>query len=147
VSAGLAGEGRLGGLAGRRLRRLHAVVDATEMTLRLVVATSLVRAVGGALVITDRTPLDALVKHDPHPRSLARRWYLGLAARYGTVLWLDADAATLAARDAEHSAADLAAVRARYWAWARRLPNAVRLDTGASAPAGVCEAALERLAR
>ena len=131
-----------GGLTRRLLRSLHALLDAAEMTTRLLAGVLLARAAGKELVITDRTPLDALVKHDPSPRSVAGRWYLALARRYRTLLWLDADPPILAVRDREHPASELAAARARFASWARRLPNVRRLETGAAAPAEVCEQAL-----
>jgi hypothetical protein len=139
LSAGVAAADHPAGLLRRRLRSFHALLDAAEMTMRLLAVVLLARAAGTALIITDRTPLDALVKHDPRPRSLAGCWYLALARRYGTLLWLDADPATLAARDGEHALADLAATRTRFARWARRLPNVVRLETGAASPAEVRE--------
>jgi energy-coupling factor transporter ATP-binding protein EcfA2 len=132
-------DGQPAGLIQNWLRSFHALLDATEMTTRLVAGVWLARAAGRRLVITDRTPLDALVKHDPCPRSLTGRWYLALARSYRALLWLDADSAILAARDGEHPASELAAIRARFSIWARRLPNVVRLETGASAPAEVCD--------
>lgn len=123
----------------RRIRSLHAVVDAAEMTIHILAAALLARAGGAELLITDRTPLDALVKHDPVPRSLAGRWYLALARSYGTLLWLDADPRTLAARDGEHSATELGMVRERFQRWVQQLPNTVRLDTEIAAPDEVLE--------
>jgi hypothetical protein len=142
VSAGLEIEPRPAGLLRRRLRSLHALVDAAEMTARLLAAIVFARVVGRDLVVTDRTPLDALVKHDLGTKSVAGRWFLALARRYQTVLWLDADPATLFARDGEHAPGELAASRMRFASWAQRLPNAVRLETGVDAPAEICEQGL-----
>jgi thymidylate kinase len=139
LSAGLAVDDPPAGLLRRRLRSLHALLDAGEMTISLGSAVLLARAAGRDLVITDRTPLDALVKHDPRPRSLAGRWYLAMARSYRTLIWLDADPATLAARDGEHAIADLAFARTRFAGWARRLPNVVRLETDAASQAEVRE--------
>jgi len=141
LSAGLEIEQRPGWLR-RWLRSLHALVDAAEMTARLVVAMVFAFVVRRELVVTDRTPLDALVKHDPAPRSVAGRWYLALAHRYRTLLWLDADTTTLFVRDREHPPAELAAARARFAGWALWLPNAVRLESGVGAPAEICEQGL-----
>jgi ribosomal protein S11 len=139
LSAGLVAETRPSRTVAGGLRSVHALVDAGEMTVRLLAARLLVGAGGGHAVITDRTPLDALVKHDPGPRSLAGLWYLRLARAYQTVLWLDADAAVLAQRDREHTRAELADLRARFAIWARQLPNVVRVETAAGAAAGIDE--------
>jgi hypothetical protein len=141
LSAGLEIERRTGWHR-RRLRSLHAIVDAAEMTARLLIAMAFACAARNELVVTDRTPLDALVKHDLGPRSAAGRWYLALARRYRTLLWLDADPATLFTRDGEHPQAELAAARTRFADWARRVPNVVRLETGVGAPAEICEQGL-----
>src|SRR5205807_4685457 len=126
----------------RLLRSSHALLDAAEMTVRLLAGVSRARVARRDLVITDRTPLDALVKHDPPPRSLAGRWYLALARGYRTLLWLDASPAVLAARDGEHPMSELAALRDGFARWAQMLPNVVRLDTGAATPADLRERAL-----
>ncbi|MEP7105923.1 MAG: hypothetical protein ABI838_08760 [Chloroflexota bacterium] len=112
------------------------------MTARLLAAVLLARLAGHRLVVTDRTPLDALVKHDPRPWSVAGRLYLALARRYRAMLWLDADPAILSARDGEHLPAELAIARTRFGFWARRLPNTVRLQTGVGSPVEVRERGL-----
>lgn len=123
----------------RRIRSLHAVADAMEMTIRILGAALLARARGAELLITDRTPLDALIKHDPCPGSLAGRWYLALSHSYATLLWLDAEPTTLAARDGDHAAAELAIVRERFQRWAGRVPHVVRIDTDSIGPDEVLE--------
>src|SRR5207237_10304284 len=74
-AAALAVDGQPAGLIQNWVRSFHALLDAAEMTTRLAAGVWLARAAGRRLVITDRTPLDALVKHDPCPPSLAGRWY------------------------------------------------------------------------
>jgi thymidylate kinase len=145
LSTGLAVDDHRAGLLRRRLRSLHALLDAAEMTMRLLSAVLLARAAGRDLVVTDRTPLDALVKHDPRPRSMAGRWYLALARGYRTLLWLDADPATMAARDGEHPQEELAASRTRFARWARRLPNVICLETGTASSAEVRERGLRAI--
>ena len=112
------------------IQSLHAHLDAGEMSARLAVAVlpNLWRQ-GPRLIITDRSPLDGLVKHDPPPSSLVARWYVGIAQRYSTLLWLDGEAATLAARDGEHTEQQLAAAQNGFRKWSTRLPNVVRIDT------------------
>ena len=147
-----AGAAVTGGGARRLLaagvRRIHAHVDAGEMTLRLLGAVLLSRfGGGGRTIITDRSPLDGLVKHDPPPRSIAARWYLAAARRYDALLWLDGDCAALAARDGEHTAAQLAAAQAGFRAWSARLPNVTRIDTTAATPSEVLRLACGSLTR
>jgi hypothetical protein len=123
-------------------RTLHAHVDAAEMTLRLWVAALTSRWRGGASpVVTDRSPLDALVKHDPPPGSLAARWYLALGRRYDALVWLDGDPDTLAGRDREHTAEQLAEARAGFGTWSARLPAVTRIDTTSVAPSDVARLA------
>jgi hypothetical protein len=129
-------------------RTLHACLDAGEMTLRLLGAVVTATWRGGACpIITDRSPLDALVKHDPPPRSLAGRWYLGVASRYDTLLWLDGNCETLAERDREHTAEQLAEAQAGFGRWTAGLGNVVWMDTTGIAPSElarlVCGSLLE----
>lgn len=99
--------------------RGHAIVDAAELNLRIVAARTWMRLRGvgdggpPAIVITDRSPLDALAKHSgAGPR--VTRWILGLARRYDRILLLDADGEVLAERDGEHSRGELARQRRRF---------------------------------
>jgi len=117
-----------------RIRALHAVVDAAEMTLRLEWALLAARLRHSRLVVTDRTPLDALVKHEPRLRSLTCHWYLALARRYGAVLWLDGDPNAMAQRDRDHGAAELAAARTRFSWWSQQLCNVQRVEVGSASP-------------
>jgi hypothetical protein len=140
--AAAVGARRLPGLA----RTLHAHVDAGEMTVRLLGALLTSRWRGPASpVITDRSPLDGLVKHDPPPGSLAARWYLRLARRYDALLWLDGDCETLALRDREHSADQLGEAQAGFRRWSARLPNVTRIDTTNTAPSEVARVACRSL--
>jgi hypothetical protein len=142
TGAATGGTGRLVAVA----RTLHAHLDAGEMTLRLVGAVLTSGWRGGASpVITDRSPLDGLVKHDPPPGSLVARWYLGVARRYDALLWLDGDCETLAARDREHTAVQLADARAGFGRWSARLPNVTRIDTTGAAASDVARLACASL--
>ncbi|HZS13852.1 MAG TPA: hypothetical protein VFC09_04580 [Candidatus Dormibacteraeota bacterium] len=117
----------------RRALRLHAMVDVAELELRVAAARTWMRVRGigdgahPALVITDRSPLDALAKHvDAGPR--VRRWLVGLARRYDRILLLDADGAVLAERDQEHSHGELARQRRRFLDLATAV-DATRVDS------------------
>ncbi|HUZ35713.1 MAG TPA: glycosyltransferase [Streptosporangiaceae bacterium] len=121
-------------------RRAHALLDATELAVRLAWARLAAgrRAHGRpAAVVTDRGPLDGLAKFGPPPGSLAAALFARISRRYDLVLLLDAPPGVLAARDREHSRGELAAWRDSYRGWARRLPSCARLDTSARPPAAV----------
>ncbi len=109
------------------LGRLHAVVDALELAARLLLLVAWA-AVGPARVaIADRGPLDGMVKHQTVAGPQARWLYRRLAALCGTTVWLDADPAVLAARDGEHSVAEVAVVHDRFRDVVRGLPDVVRV--------------------
>lgn len=109
------------------LRYVHALVDTCEFALRVGVAEARV-AVGGrvcrrmSVVVTDRTPLDALVKHGGAAGWLTTAWLVQLARRYERILVLDADAALLRSRGRDEDVDTLAR-------WGSRLvPEASRLQ-------------------
>jgi hypothetical protein len=125
--------------------QIHALVDALEFGVRLLAAVQRARVkarrlrtrrrAGGrslpvpTIVVTDRSPLDSLVKYDLPSASLPSRCFVALAHRYGAIVVLDAPAKVLAARDrGDHGADDLERVRATFAGWASRLPNAVTMD-------------------
>jgi len=99
--------------------RVHPVVDAAELNLRLTGVRLWMRLNGirrrdlPALVITDRSPLDALAKHRA-AGPLVTDWFLGLARRYDRILLLDADPEELARRDNDHSTTELLGQRGRF---------------------------------
>jgi AAA domain len=143
------GPDRDGGRLAAAARHGHALVDAAELQLRLgaaCVGARLRRRGTRSLVVTDRGPLDGLVKHDPSARSLVGRWYRRCAGRYQVIVWLDAPAEVLAGRDGEHDPAELAASRDRFGRWAGRLGNVVRVDTAGGPPEAVARTIRDRLA-
>jgi hypothetical protein len=101
--------------------RAHAVVDATELLVRLFLAARRRPAV----LLTDRSPLDGLVKHASFagPGTVAGRLYRLAARRYRRIALLDAPAAVLAARDREHDEQTLEQLRQRFREAAAELPN------------------------
>jgi thymidylate kinase len=105
----------------RAVRRAHAVVDATELLVRLFLAARRRPAV----LLTDRSPLDGLVKHASFagPGTVAGRLYRLAARRYRRIALLDAPAAVLAARDREHDEQTLEQLRQRFREAAAELPN------------------------
>jgi len=113
--------------------RGHAVVDAAELNLRIIAARAWLRLSGDAdhpaIVITDRSPLDALAKHSAAgPR--VTHWILGLARSYDRILLLDAEGEVLAERDGEHSRGELARQRRRFLELAAAV-EATRVDSSA----------------
>lgn len=91
---------RRSGLAGV-IHRLHAIVDASELAVRLAWAQRTGAKQFGAVLVVDRAPLDGLAKHDPSPASLASRVYRRAARRIDRTFWLDAGASELADRLAQ----------------------------------------------
>ncbi len=105
----------------RLLHQLHGFVDLTDLVLRLsatIIRTRLCVPGGSArIVVTDRSPLDGLVRYMPRPGGALAGAYLWLARRYDLIILLDAGAAELARRDREHSFSELACVQRAYAAW------------------------------
>lgn len=130
-------------------RAAHCLLDCAELALRLAwaVLSARARARGRpAVVLTDRGPLDSMVKYAPAPGSWTGSLLSRLAAAYDTTLLLDADPRTLASRDGEHDPGLLAALRERYRTCAGRVPSVVRLDSTAG-PEAVTAAALRFVPR
>lgn len=120
----------LGGVVTRLVAALHALVDALELWLRLRAARASLRrtgieAMGPAVLVTDRSPLDALAKFDPPPLGRVAAAWLALARGFDRIVALDAPAVTLAARDGEHSVEEMLGWRERFAAWSARLPGVV----------------------
>jgi glycosyltransferase involved in cell wall biosynthesis len=133
----------------QHLDRAHSVVDAAELSLRLGAARARARTAARGrpfVVVTDRGPLDGLVKFEPRPGSVAATVFARLSAAYDATLMLDAIPEVLGRRDGEHSIDQLAADRARYRRWAHRLRAVVTLDAGQPESVVVAEAlsAIER---
>ncbi|MFI8962794.1 glycosyltransferase [Streptomyces sp. NPDC053493] len=135
---------------GSWFRRAHAYVDAAELDLRIRAARAAVSVGAGArgrraaVVLTDRGPLDGLVKFDLPPGRGAARYFARIAGRYGLTLLPETLPDTLADRGWEAAAGSPAAWWARHRTWAARLPRVVRLD-GEGAPATVAATALGRV--
>lgn len=112
-------------------RRAHAAVDAWEMRVRVGAARVRLgaRARDSAVLVTDRSPLDGVVKHAPAPRSAAWRAYLRTIDEYARIIVLDADAGVLSVRDGEHDRAELERLRDRFRAVSAELgADVARLD-------------------
>ncbi len=114
------------------LASLHALLDAAELGLRLALARIALRRrarsrrdSAPAVLLTDRSPLDGLAKHDPAPQGAVAAAWVALAHRYTRIVALDAPAATLAARDGQHAPAEMAAWRRRFATWSDRLGGLV----------------------
>ncbi|MFB7588588.1 glycosyltransferase [Streptomyces sp. NPDC056169] len=128
-------------------RRAHAFLDAADLAARIATArlTATARARGRqAVVITDRGPLDGLVKFNLPTSSAAAGAFRRIAARYGLTLLVETEPDTLLERGWEDVAGSPAAWWARYRTWATRLPGVARLD-GERAPSLVAASAAERI--
>jgi LmbE family N-acetylglucosaminyl deacetylase len=129
------------------LGRSHALVDAAELAGRLAGARFRARVTARnrrAVVVTDRGPLDGLAKFDPAPGSRAAALFTRIGRSYDLTLLLDAGPDVLAARDGEHTAAQLSEARKRYQRWERLLPAVERLGTQ-ERPERVAAEALRRV--
>lgn len=130
------------------VRGAHALIDGFELALRLLVvsASSRVRRRGRpTMIVTDRTPLDGLAKHDPSPGSRAAHLYLALASRYHEIFLVDAPSDVLAERDGEHPAQELDRWRTRFDRWAAQVDKTVRLDSASRSASLLAEQVLDLL--
>jgi energy-coupling factor transporter ATP-binding protein EcfA2 len=116
----------------RPLDSLHALFDAAELDLRLRLARQALRrrarrlrSAGVPVLITDRSPLDGLAKHDPAPQGAVAAAWLRLGRHYTRIVALDVPEETLALRDGEHGVEEMRAWRRRFAEWAGRLPGVV----------------------
>ncbi|MFF3839146.1 hypothetical protein [Streptomyces sp. NPDC001930] len=92
-------------------------------------------------VVTDRGPLDGLVKFDLPPRLRSAGYYAWLADRYDVTLLVETTPATLKGRGWDDAAGSPEAWWARYRLWAARVPRVAPVD-GGPAPATVAVRAL-----
>ncbi|AVV45724.1 glycosyltransferase [Streptomyces sp. ID05-04B] len=132
---------------GAWIGRLHGWVDAAELAVRL--AGAVVRARCTALgrpaaVVTDRGPLDGLVKFDPSPGSALTAVFTRLSRAYQVTLLLDAEPEVLAGRDGEFAVGPLADLRNDYRRWASRSRH-VDVVNAAAPPAEVAAEAMARV--
>jgi hypothetical protein len=132
------------------VQRAHVLIDATELSLRLAFTCWRLRVgslahsrTAGLFVLTDRSPLDGLVKFDVLSGSLPARWLTRIARQYERIIWLDTSADVLAIRDGEHSEAELERMRRAFGEWAPRLPNVVRVDTSRRTAGELARSALQ----
>ena len=141
--------GRQDGSAIRSLvRTAHALVDGFELAVRLLVVAGPFRRrhrASPTLILTDRTPLDGLAKHDPSPRSLPAQLYVALARRYQRIFLLDASVEVLAERDAEHPERELDRWRVRFLRWAARVDETMRIDSASRSTPELAEQILRLL--
>ncbi|MFF7790419.1 glycosyltransferase [Streptomyces sp. NPDC007991] len=132
-----ASPGRPGSIAsgiGAWVGRTHGWVDAAELAAVLAGATVRARLTSRgrpAAVVSDRGPLDGLVKFGPAPGSRLAAAFARLARAYQVSLLLDTEPEVLAERDDAYAVGPLAEVRDRYRQWAPRLPSVHRVDAGA----------------
>jgi glycosyltransferase involved in cell wall biosynthesis len=122
--------------------RAHASVDAAELTIRLLSAILRVKmcAHGRPMaVVTDRGPLDGLVKYGPAQDSVVARLFTGLAHRHDITFLLELDRGPEAPEKRVKEEA-----WPPYRRWAPRIPSTVRLNAG-SAPSAMADEAVRRL--
>ncbi|MFB7588724.1 hypothetical protein [Streptomyces sp. NPDC056169] len=93
-------------------------------------------------VVTDRGPLDGLVKFDLRPRLPSAVYFARLADRYDVTLLVETTPATLKRRGWDDAAGSPEAWWARYHRWAARIPRVTPVD-GGPAPATVALSALD----
>lgn len=96
------------------------------------------------MVLTDRGPLDGLVKFDLPTRSAAASVFRRIADRYGLTLLVETGPDTLRNRGWEEIAGPPTVWWARYRSWSQRLPRLSRID-GERSQALVAGEALDRI--
>ncbi len=139
------------------LNTAHALVDATELRLRLWLArrtarrgwqavmrsggarhdTPLQGACAKGVVVAERSALDGLVKYAGSAPRLATRAFRAVEHSYDLVVWLDATPSVLFERDREHDEAFFAAMTTEFRRVAVTVPGVVRLEAAAPVPATV----------
>ncbi|MFL5955292.1 MAG: hypothetical protein ACJ76I_14410 [Gaiellaceae bacterium] len=130
-----AGGGRSHRRALRGLLRLHAFVDATELALRLAVAMLRARMRGASVIVTERSPLDGLVKHGAGSGAFVTGMSARLIGLYDVIVCLDVDEHRLVDRDQEHSAGELGLMRQEFKRWSAQFPQVVAVCAGDPADA------------
>ncbi|WP_225805233.1 glycosyltransferase family 4 protein [Streptomyces sp. NK15101] len=128
-------------------RRVHAFLDSSGLAARIAVARLLARARahgGQAVVLTDRGPLDELVRFGLPARSGGTAGFGRIAGGYGLTLLVENGPEALWSLGPEGAAGPSAAWWERCRGWSRRLPGIAWLD-GDRAPSLVADAALERI--
>ncbi|WP_210587747.1 glycosyltransferase [Streptomyces sp. GESEQ-35] len=129
---------------GSWFRRAHALLDLTELAVRVLALRLLVRVMARGrpmAVVTDRGPLDGLTKFGPVPGSLIARYFTRLARRYHTTLLMEVSPSTLLARGWDPAAGPPAVWWARFLKWARRLPSVTPVN-GDMAPSTLVATAI-----
>ncbi len=132
------------------VQRVHALVDAADLALRLDLglrrARRQARRTGGpVLVLADRTPLDSMVKHDLPTGCSAVRLLRGQTARFACIALLDARSELLSQRDREHRPPGLELTRQAYRRWSADLPAVARLSSEDQPPERLAVLLLEEL--
>lgn len=125
----------------RRRSGLHAAIDAGELWLRVQAAKFRVRRTaqarhapgqagtsGTAVVLTDRSPIDGLVKFGRPPGTWASDVYLCLGRRYRRIVVLNVSSEQVLGRSEELSASALADNYSSFTAWSGRFANVTILD-------------------
>ena len=144
-------DGSPGGLD-RVIRQMHELADFAELMLRLLFARLSLRLAALAsrsrewpVLITDRSPLDGLVKFAPPAGSLPDRLYREAAESYEAILVLDAPTEVLVMRDTDHDAGYLDMRRRAFLTSASRLQNVSSIDTAGGSPVELAVAVGARL--
>lgn len=134
-------EGKGEAVRHRLIARPHALVDAFELSLRVLGHRAWAARSDHRIVVTDRGPLDGLAKHV----MLSGPWigvaYRRLERMYDHTVWLDADPETTATRDGDHSLTEARAARDAFLRALQALRPVIRLDA-TRPPSEVTDAAL-----
>ncbi|WP_149182504.1 glycosyltransferase [Streptomyces sp. TRM49041] len=137
---------------GAALDAVHARVDAADLALRLAVARLLSamrgRDGGPTVIVSDRGPLDGLVKFDPPASSRTAALFKRLDRAYDLTLLLDARPGARADGAVRHRPGGRRSgdPRERFRRWAPSLTGVVPMGVGADPPPAAAETAL-RLVR
>lgn len=120
------------GFLRRPLEAAHCLIDTTELSARLMVASVSLRRHRGrpTAIVTDRGPLDALAKFDPVPRSAAARRLTRLTRRYDTTVLLEGRPPVPEVLSRQRVPEVTDGWPGRYRRWARQVPSVVELEAG-----------------
>jgi hypothetical protein len=142
--------GHQGGAPLSSFRRVHALLDTMELAGRLALSRWRAgrlscKTDSGVLLLTDRSPVDTLVKHDPPYDSAVARLLRRLSQRYVVIAVLDAHERVLARRDGEHSAIGLQRARQGYGRWSAGGERMLRLSTDSASLHQLADRVLRQL--
>jgi hypothetical protein len=134
-----------------RTSLVHAWIDAGELGVRLLTGRALVRLArhfrhnAEGLLLTDRSPLDTLVKFNLPLTRLPSRWLVHTANGYDRIMYLHGPAELLASRDGEHAADLISDLQERFARRSLVIATVSQSDINGCEPSDVADALIRSL--